>query len=110
MRQDFCRPFHTRFSQTLTDMQAVCLDIDDPDWQPLENNVKLKPSENTVFVVVDARNKKGAIFVHESESNEYVGGFGIDELGNVVIIPWDHGWFYYTTGCLRVGYMVKLED
>ncbi|EDN08100.1 predicted protein [Histoplasma mississippiense (nom. inval.)] len=82
---------------------TVCDDSSDPDWQPLANNVRIKPSENTSFVVVDIRNKQGASFVNESENNEYVGGVGTDEQGNVVMIPWNHGWYYYTIGSLRIG-------
>ncbi|QSS61776.1 hypothetical protein I7I51_03953 [Histoplasma capsulatum] len=93
--------------QTLSDIQTVCDDSSDPDWQPLANNVRIKPSENTSFVVVDIRNKQGASFVNESENNEYVGGVGTDEQGNVVMIPWNHGWYYYTIGSLRIGYMKK---
>ncbi|EEH06951.1 predicted protein [Histoplasma capsulatum G186AR] len=47
-------------------------DISDPDWQPLANNVRTKPPENTVFVVIDVRDKQGAIFVHESGTDDII--------------------------------------
>jgi hypothetical protein len=57
--------------------------------------------------VVDVRKKQGAIFVHELENGEYVGGVGVDEQGNLIMIPWNHEWYYYTIGSLRIEYITK---
>lgn len=98
----YSAPLYTQANQTLSDIQTIRDDISDPDWQPLANNVRTKPPENTVFVVIDVRDKQGAIFVHESGTDEYVGGVGTDEQGNVVMIPWNHNWYYYTIGALQI--------
>ncbi|KAM5431522.1 hypothetical protein McanMca71_004758 [Microsporum canis] len=90
-----------------TKKETICDDNHDTDWQPSANNVRIKPPEKTSFVVVDIRDNRGAIFVHESASNEYVGGIGMDEQGNVVLIPWSPDWHYYTIGSLRVGYIER---
>ncbi|OJD10820.1 hypothetical protein ACJ73_09686 [Blastomyces percursus] len=48
-----------------TKEETIRDDISDPDWQPLANNVRTKPPEDTIFVVVDVR--------EPSESSEPIG-------------------------------------
>jgi hypothetical protein len=58
--------------------------------------------------VVDVRNNRGAIKIHEEGSNEFVDGVGIEEVEeakNLVIVVWDSKWYYYAVGTLRVGYI-----
>jgi hypothetical protein len=63
----------------------------------------------TVAIVVDVRDNRGAINIHEKESNEFIDGVGIEEAGNLVIVTWDSNWYYWAVGTLRVAY-IKLKS
>jgi hypothetical protein len=57
--------------------------------------------------VVDLRSSRGGIRVFEKSSGDYLGGIGTELAGNMVIVPWDSGWYYTAAGSLRVGYISK---
>jgi hypothetical protein len=62
---------------------------------------------NTVAIVVDVRNSRGAINIHETQSNDWVDQVGTEETGKLVIVLWKSNWYYYSVGSLPVGYIVK---
>ena len=65
----------------------------------------MNPPENTVVVVVDVRNNQGAIQIADKQTNEYVDGVGTEAAGNLVMIPWDENWWYYSMGSTRLAYI-----
>lgn len=57
-------------------------------------------------VVVDVANNQGMIRFFDKETDDYVNGVGIEEAGNLVIVPWDSKWWAWVSGSLRIGYIV----
>ena len=94
-------------ARSLTTFETAC-DCDTPNWTMPPKNIPTTPPEGTVAIVVDVGTRRGAIYVHETGSDEYVVGVGIEEAGNVVMVPWDSSWFYYSIGSTRLAYMVKI--
>lgn len=62
------------------------------------------PPENTAVIVVDVRSTLGAIQI-ANELNEYIAGVGTEELGKLVMIPWNKNWWYYSIGTIRLAYI-----
>jgi hypothetical protein len=76
-------------------------------WVTPEKGRKSTPPEATVVMVVDVRSSRGAIRIFESTSGEYIDGIGTEQEGNLVIVPWNSGWYYTAAGSLPVGYVVR---
>jgi len=84
-------------------------DCEDPTWITPPNRKRIYPPVGTVAIVVDVRTNRGAINIHEKESNEFIDGVGIEEAGKLVIVPWDSTSYYYAVGTVRVAY-IKLKS
>ncbi len=61
-------------------------------------------------IVVDVRNNRGAINIHDTQSEDWVDQVGTEESGKLVIVPWNSSWFYYSVGSLAVRYIVEKVD
>lgn len=62
----------------------------------------IEPPTGTVAVVVDVRNSKGAVRIFEAETDEFLGGVGTEDQGNLMIIPWKDKWNGSCAGSLRL--------
>ncbi|KAI9888494.1 MAG: hypothetical protein M1814_006885 [Vezdaea aestivalis] len=87
-----------------------CGDCESPTWKAPSNNVHIHPSENTIAIIIDVRDNKGAIFIHEKEDGKYVDGVGTEETGNLVIVPWNNNWYYYSIGSVRLAWVERKEN
>jgi len=76
-------------------------------WLKPEKRTRIYPPEGTVAIVVDVRNNRGAINIHQTQSNDWVDQVGTEETGKLVIVPWTSSWYYYSVGALVVGYIVE---
>lgn len=43
--------------------------------------------------------------IFEKKGGDYVSGVGLEDAGNLVIIPWNSGWWLRPSGSLRIGYV-----
>lgn len=71
--------------------------------------------ENTVAVIIDISDAGGALYVHKKADNDF-GNVFIDMVGsgdsvenvlNLVIVPWKAEWFYRSLGAIRLKYVIK---
>ena len=68
----------------------------------------MNPSQKTVAVIVDVRGGQGAINIHRTQDDEYVDKVGPTKgAGDLVIVPWKIGWWYYAIGSVRVAHVEK---
>ena len=72
-------------------------------WTTPDRGGKTIPPENTVVIIVDVRSNRGAIRIFQKSSGEYLDGIGIEQAGNLVIVPWSSTWYISAAGSLRVG-------
>jgi len=89
--------------------ETKCGDCSRPEWITHQDRDKITPPEGTMAVVVDVRNNIGAIRIIEVQSNEYLGGVGLEDNGYLVLVPWQGAWRYFCTGSPRVGCIVKKQ-
>jgi len=75
-------------------------------WTAPPRGQSITPPTGTIAIVVDVRENKGVIRVYEASSRTHCGNVGLEEAGNLVIIPWNSGWYYSTAGSLPVGHIV----
>lgn len=78
-------------------------------WLTPSKGVKISPPAETVAVVVDFGNNRGAIRIFELEGDEYVNIVGVEEAGKQVMIPWRKNWWFRASGSLQVGYIIGRE-
>jgi len=86
--------------------ETKCGDCD-ITWTTPPKQTEIKPPENTVAVVVDVVDNRGAIRIFEKGGDKFVDGVGTEEKGNIVIVPWNSNWWFRASGSLQVGYVVK---
>lgn len=79
----------------------------DITWTTPPKRTEITAPEETVAVIVDVVNNQGAIRIYQKGSNKRVDAVGIEEAGNMVIVPWDSNWWFRASGSLRVGYIKK---
>lgn len=79
------------------------------EWITPTNNVHITPADRTVALVIDLRTNKGAIFIHQQSDGKYVAGVGIEESGNIVIVPWNQDWYYFSIGTVRLAYAITRD-
>lgn len=58
-------------------------------------------------VIVDVVNNRSAVRVFEKDSDKRVVAVGIQDAGNMVIVPWDTEWWLRASGSVDVGYVIK---
>jgi len=80
-----------------------------PNWIVPANRQHTVPPKNTLVIVVDIRNTRGAIVIHELEGGRYLDGVGVDSGGQLFMVPWEGEWYYRAIGTLRLGYIGKKE-
>ncbi|KAL1979077.1 hypothetical protein VTN96DRAFT_7089 [Rasamsonia emersonii] len=72
---------------------------------------KTSPPANTIAVLVDISSAGGAIKIGEASDNALgvgaVGMVGTEDAGDLVIVPWNVGWWYYSIGSIGIKYIVK---
>ncbi|KAF3760114.1 hypothetical protein M406DRAFT_235029, partial [Cryphonectria parasitica EP155] len=78
-----------------------------PEWYSHKDCDEITPAGDTAAIVVDARTNEAAIRIFDSTTKERVGFVGIEEQGNVVIVPWRDGWYYFCTRSPRVAHVKK---
>jgi hypothetical protein len=66
----------------------------------------MEPPNNTVAIIADIRNNKG-IYIHETQTGDYIDGVGTKKAGKLIIVPWIHDWHYYSIGTLRIRHITK---
>jgi hypothetical protein len=71
------------------------------------NYVRTTPPENATAIVVDCRDHTGTIFIREQAGGKDVASIGTEEDGHLVIVPWKHGWFYFSIGWIRLAYIPR---
>jgi len=60
------------------------------------------------MIAVDLRGKsKGAIRIFEASNRRYLDGVGTELAGNLILIPWNDGWYYSVAGSLLLGFIVQ---
>lgn len=92
------RGFGTNESQT------GCESCRPIEWKFPTEETRMTPPRSTLAVVVDVRALKGALIIMDS-SNQYVGGVGMEEAGNCIMVLWTEGWWHYCNGTTRIGYI-----
>lgn len=90
----------------LNTIQTGCGDCESIIWKTPSKGTRIDPPANTVAVVVDVVDNRGAIRIFEKEGEEYVDGVGTEETGNLVIVPWESSWWFRVSGSIRTGYVV----
>ncbi|KFX97011.1 hypothetical protein V490_02996 [Pseudogymnoascus sp. VKM F-3557] len=86
--------------------ETTCGDCEPITWTAPLKGTRIDPPANTFAVVVDVHNR-GAMRIFEGNGNSYIDGVTVEEAGNLVIVPWDSGWWFRASGSLRVGYIVE---
>jgi len=85
--------------------ETACNECEPINWTTPSKGTRIDPPTNTLAVVVDVVNNRGAIRIFERKGDKYVDGVTMDDRGNMVIIPWDSNWWFRASGALRVGYI-----
>jgi len=71
---------------------------------------KTSPPPNTLGIIVDITSA-GAMKVGESSNNALgvasVGMVGKEDAANLVLVPWDVRWWFYTIGAVGIRYVVR---
>lgn len=65
------------------------------------------PPENTVVIIVDVRSSRGAIRIFRKSDSGFVDAIGMQQVGNLVIVPWNGDWNFSAVGSLPVGYVMS---
>jgi hypothetical protein len=76
------------------------IDITPPDL------VDRCPPPNTKAIVVDVRERRGAVKIYEANDDSYLGGVG-NESAAFVVVPWNKKWNFSCFGFLRVANIVE---
>ncbi len=71
----------------------------------LPTATEIRPPINTVAVVVDLVQCRGAIRIFKDDKR--IGAVGTGEAGNRVIIPWDNAWWFRASGSLQAAYIIE---
>jgi len=87
--------------------ETGCGDCETPRWTTPKKRETYNPPEGTVAIVVDIRNNIGGVNIHSRDSGDFVDMVGMEEHGNMVIVPWKSEWDYDCVGSPQVGYIVK---
>lgn len=87
--------------------ETACGDCEPITWTTPSKGTRIDPPANTFAVIVDVVYNRGAIRIFEKNDDKYVDGVGMEEAGNLMIVPWDNLWWFRASGSLRVGYIVK---
>ncbi|RAL06786.1 uncharacterized protein BO97DRAFT_279296 [Aspergillus homomorphus CBS 101889] len=73
---------------------------------------KTLPPTNTIAVVVDISSSGGAIKIGEKANNDLgvaaVGRVGTEDASDLVIVPWNVDWWFYSIGSVSIQYVVKV--
>ncbi|KAH6869235.1 hypothetical protein B0T10DRAFT_297393 [Thelonectria olida] len=88
------------------EMQCGDCDI---TWINPPKGTRIQPPANTVVVVVDVPENKGAIRVFKTGTDKHLGTVGTEDAGYMVVVPWDNSWWFRVSGSLTVGYIVLAE-
>ncbi|PYH75364.1 hypothetical protein BO82DRAFT_33180 [Aspergillus uvarum CBS 121591] len=74
---------------------------------------KTLPPTNTIAIVVDISSSGGAIKIGESANNNLgvaaVGRVGTEDATDLVIVPWNVDWWFYSIGSVSIQYIVKVR-
>lgn len=65
----------------------------------------MNPPEKIVAVIFDVGDRQGAIEIMDKQTNEYVDGVGTEAAGNLVMIPWNKSWWYFSRVSTRLAYI-----
>lgn len=87
-------------------VQTGCGDCEPITWTTPSKGTRIDPPAKTVAIVVNVIDNLGAIRIFEQEGDEYVNGVGTEEVGNLMIVPWDSKWWFRVSGFLRIGYII----
>ena len=83
----------------LNTSQTNCGDCELLSWKEQIEHHKVEPPEDTIAMVFDVRGRQGAVRIIDKEKDEPVDGIGPTKVdANVVIVPWQSMWWYYTIG------------
>lgn len=80
-------------------------DCDRITWTHPSKGEEIQPPADTLAVIVDVVQNRGAMRIFETQSGDYVSGVGLEDAGNFVIIPWETSWWLRPSGSLRIGYV-----
>lgn len=76
------------------------------EWVTPPTQQKVQPPENTLFVVVNIPENKGAIRVFEGDPEQYAGVVGTESAGHMTIIPWNSNWWFRVSGSPTIAYVI----
>ncbi|KAK7967615.1 uncharacterized protein PG986_001892 [Apiospora aurea] len=80
-------------------------------WITPQKGEEIVPPQDTVAVVVNVSQDKGAVRIFEkSGSDKRIAAVGTEDAGYTVIIPWDGKWWFRVSGSPGVGYIQRAED
>lgn len=92
------------FKQKLCDNCAV-----HPPFSPTtEPPKKTTPPELTIALAVEISKNGGRIKFFDSESDVFKGDVSAEEFDNIVVVPWNSRWYFYSIGSLSVRYIEKI--
>jgi hypothetical protein len=77
------------------------------EWITPDGGKRTSPPTDTVALVVDVRDNKGAIRIFQTSSKKYVHMVGTEESGKLIMITWKSVWYYSAAGSLPVGYIIE---
>lgn len=72
-------------------------------WNHL-TRIEHTPAASIKAIVVDATSK-GAIRIFEKGKDERIDSVGMQEDGQMVLIPWNSNWWFRVSGTLRIGFL-----
>ena len=75
-------------NEILISIQAGCGECHPIEWTTPLKATRIDPSPNTMAIIVNLVDGQGAIRIYEKENDTYINIVGIEEAGNIVIIPW----------------------
>ena len=85
--------------QLLNTSQTKCGDCELLSWKDQTEHLKVEPPKNTIAMVFDVRGGQGAVRIVDKERDQPVDGIGPTKDGaDIVIVPWQSTWWYYTIG------------
>eukprot|EP01099_Mayorella_cantabrigiensis_P007089 TRINITY_DN6132_c0_g1_i1.p1 TRINITY_DN6132_c0_g1~~TRINITY_DN6132_c0_g1_i1.p1 ORF type:complete len:203 (+),score=6.51 TRINITY_DN6132_c0_g1_i1:62-670(+) len=87
--------------------ESLCGDcsIGDPVSPTTEPPTMTTAPSKTIAVVVDISKDGGRIKFYEKSSHKFVGDVSAEDFKDLVLVPWDGGWYYYSIGSLQVRYV-----
>ena len=98
------KPTIHRHHHRLNVTQTLRADCDQITWTNPAKGAEIHPPPETLAVIVDVVNNRGAMRIFEKEGGEYVDGVGLDDAGTLVIISWNSRWSLRASGVVRIGY------